>query len=208
MSVDGDQPDKEVSANMKSEGKSFPTGTKVKSSQSFDTGEKVVDEILSLLNTLYQSCQSLLKSKLSVQADNSQDGVFGVPFTSTQTDSVGHPTPVYIHGDPPRLPTFSRSKASKGEVSYHQWRYEVMCLLEGQSWPEHLVLQAIRRSPRGIAGEALLNLFMKVTVLQVVSEFDSMFGNVSTPEQLIESFILPHKQLRSLLLSGVVGSQV
>ena len=81
MSVDGAQTDKEVSVNMESKGKSSPTGTKVKSSQSLDTGEKVVDHTLNLLNTLDPSCQSLLKSKLGVQTGNSQDGVFGVQST-------------------------------------------------------------------------------------------------------------------------------
>ena len=41
---------------------------------------------------------------------------------------------------------------------------------------------------QGMAHDALQNLGLKVTVKQVVSKLDSMFGSVTSPEQLLENF--------------------
>jgi hypothetical protein len=89
---------------------------------------------------------------------------------------------------------FSGSAANKGEVTFHQWKYEATCLAKDATWPEALILQAMRRSLRGMAGDLLLNLGMKVTALEVISELDSTFGSVSTSEQLLESFFAAKQQ--------------
>ena len=102
--------------------------------------------------------------------------------------SVKAPMPTFFPAETPRLPIFSRGKVRKGEVSYTQWKYEVLCLEHEQAWPSAVLLLAIRRSLRGMAQDALHNLGMKVTIKQIVKKLDSIFGTVTSPEQLLENF--------------------
>jgi hypothetical protein len=172
--------------------------------------QKIISQILDLIQSLEPSSKSILKKKLggnspvdkTEKPQTSKDGAASLgkksntpskikkstASSSKESGAVYQPMPAFLHPDAPRLPIFSGSKASKGEVTFHQWRYEAMCLAEDPTWPEPLIMQAIRRSLRGLAGELLLNLGMKVTVLEVIAELDSTFGNVSTSEQLMENF--------------------
>ena len=63
-----------------------------------------------------------------------------------------------------------------------------MCLELEQTWPSSLLLHTIRKFLTVMAHDALQNLGLKVTVKQVVSKLDSMFGSATSPEQLLENF--------------------
>ena len=86
-----------------------------------------------------------------------------------------------------RLSTFSGEKA-QGQVSYQQWRYELACMKADHSLTPNAILQAVRRSLKGIAADALLHLGALATVSQVITKFDAMFGNILTVDQLLKDF--------------------
>jgi RNA polymerase-binding transcription factor DksA len=148
-----------------------------------------VDQVLKLLDTMQPSTVALLMSKLDLTM-------------GSQSQSLGNsnapPAPVqqqkpaalsgYVHSETPRLPFFSGDPANKGEVSYRQWRYEVKCLLTEHTWSEGVLMHAIRKSLRGMASDTLQNLGIQVTVSDVLSAFETTFGNVATADQLIENF--------------------
>lgn len=89
------------------------------------------------------------------------------------------------HIEPPRLPVFS---GDAKEGSYPQWRYEVGCLETSATYPESVLLQAVRRSVRGKAAEVLLNLGDHLSVANILTKFDARFGEVLSMEQLLAKF--------------------
>ncbi|XP_062572826.1 uncharacterized protein LOC134234798, partial [Saccostrea cucullata] len=97
-----------------------------------------------------------------------------------------NPTPI-------KLPTFSGSEqAQKGEVSYDVWSYEVRCL-KGQ-WPDHVLLQPVRSSLKGTAREILIPLGEYATVENILAKLDDFYGNVCTPENIMQKFYSDHQQ--------------
>ncbi|XP_062610021.1 uncharacterized protein LOC134271821 [Saccostrea cucullata] len=97
-----------------------------------------------------------------------------------------NPTPI-------KLPTFSGSEqVQKGEVSYDVWSYEVRCL-KGQ-WPDHVLLQPVRSSLKGTAREILIPLGEYATVENILAKLDDFYGNVCTPENIMQKFYSDHQQ--------------
>ena len=87
----------------------------------------------------------------------------------------------------PKLPIFSGAEEpSKGEVSYEVRQYEVKCLQK--SLPEHVLLLSIRTSLRGAARDMLIPLGEDATVEDILDKLDGFYGNVSSPEAIIQSF--------------------
>lgn len=100
-----------------------------------------------------------------------------------------HKDPVtYLRVDIPHLPWFSGDKESKGNVPYGQWRYEVSCLKGDSSGSESMILQAIRKSCKGLAQTFLHSLGLNITIDKVLQKFDDTFGNVLTTEDLLQEF--------------------
>lgn len=94
----------------------------------------------------------------------------------------------------PKLPFFSGSEEpQKGETSYEVWSFEVKCLqrqsLQNPNYlPEHMLLQSIRNSLKGVARAMLVPLGEQATVKDILHKLDGFYGNVSTSETLIQSF--------------------
>ena len=87
----------------------------------------------------------------------------------------------------PRLPSFSGDK--KSEVSYRQWRAELRGLLVDVSLPMPTIVNAIRRSLKGIAANCLLNYGEGTfNPHDLIKEFDELFGEVLTSEQVLANF--------------------
>ena len=76
----------------------------------------------------------------------------------------------------------------KGEVSYPQWVYEVKCLLIEKTHKPEIILQAVRRSVRGEAGNLVRRLGTGATVTQILEKFESVYGEVDTKEHLLGKF--------------------
>ena len=80
----------------------------------------------------------------------------------------------------PRLPTFS---GGKSDARYDLWRYEVTSLCRHQ--PEAVVWEAIRRSMRGDAACVVMRLGPDATLQQLLSKFDSIYGNAAGAEAIM-----------------------
>ena len=159
--------------------------------------DKNLQTILGLLKHLSDSSQSKLVAALglALTQDKPTPSTSGDDATSPGASSSKGASKVklsksshFINSEIPRLPTFSGSHSTKGETSYNQWRYDVLCLVEDNVWPGEVILQSVRRSVRGIAAEVLVNLGRNTDVDQVIKKFDSVFGNILTPEQILEDF--------------------
>lgn len=86
----------------------------------------------------------------------------------------------------PRISTFSGDDA-KGEISYDQWRQEVLAL-EREGLPEATIHQCLRRSIRGTAADVVHNLGEEVSISEIVDKLDQMYGNVLPSENILEKF--------------------
>ncbi|XP_061196784.1 uncharacterized protein LOC133205059 [Saccostrea echinata] len=107
-------------------------------------------------------------------------------FNSSALFQNNNPTPI-------KLPTFSGSEQTqKGEVSYDVWSYEVRCL-KGQ-WPDHVLLQPVRSSLKDTAREILIPLGENATVDNILAKLDDFYGNVCTPENIMQKFYSDHQQ--------------
>lgn len=93
-----------------------------------------------------------------------------------------------IHANQPRLSIFYGENATKGEVDYEQWRYEVKSLLLEETYKEDMIMQAIRRSVRGEASRILMRLGTGVDIETILEKFESVYGTVDTKEELLAKF--------------------
>ena len=89
----------------------------------------------------------------------------------------------------PKLPTFSGTdEPQKGEVKYEVWNFEVKCLQNSGQYPEHVLLQVVRNSLKGLARSMLVSVGEKASVGDILKKLDGFFGNVASGETLMQSF--------------------
>lgn len=93
-----------------------------------------------------------------------------------------------VHTNQPRLSFFYGENATKGEVDYEQWRYEVKSLLLEETYKGDMIMQAIRRSVRGEASRILMRLGTGVDIETILEKFESVYGTVDTKEELLAKF--------------------
>lgn len=86
-----------------------------------------------------------------------------------------------------KLPIFSGDSKAKDHASFQRWSYEVKCLVNAQH-PEEAILQAIRRSLKGIPADALFWLGEQAKVADILNKLEGLYGIVSTGESLIQKF--------------------
>ena len=94
------------------------------------------------------------------------------------------------HGNgfmPPKFAMFA-GDGQKGEVSYAQWRSEVMSTLRAGIYQEGMIVVNMRRSLRGRAAEVLLSMGDSVSVREVVDKFDVRFGDILPTDVTLEQF--------------------
>lgn len=69
----------------------------------------------------------------------------------------------------PKLPTFSGTdEPQKGEVKYEVWNFEVKCLENSGQHPEHILLQAVRNSLKGLARSMLVSVGDKASLEDIM----------------------------------------
>lgn len=151
-----------------------------------DKGSLLVPPKVTKGNNFLEMFHSLSpKSKKATLLQMQGFGDVKQDFTVPVGSSQGTPLFVKTHIEPPRLPFFS---GDGKDCFYLQWKFEVSCLASSGTYPAAVLLQAIRRSVRGKAGEVLVNLGADATVSQIISKFDARFGEVLSVEQLLAKF--------------------
>lgn len=78
------------------------------------------------------------------------------------------------------------------DVSYSQWQNEFQCSSSECLQSDHLLGQAITHSLKGFAADILLSLekcsMNPVLIENILSKFQTVFGNVLSPATLLEQF--------------------
>ncbi|XP_061180596.1 uncharacterized protein LOC133189208 [Saccostrea echinata] len=89
----------------------------------------------------------------------------------------------------PKLPTFSGADDPKqGEVKYEVWNFEVKCIQNSGQYPEHILLQSVRNSLKGLARSMLVSIGENASLKDILTKLDGFFGNVASGETLMQSF--------------------
>ena len=106
-----------------------------------------------------------------------------LPTAAAMAPSYGN-----SHNSSVRISTFSGDGA-KGEVSYEQFRQELMSLKKQRLSPD-TILNALTRSLRGTAAVTMLSLgdIDHINLETILAEFDSLFGITLPPEKLYTAF--------------------
>ncbi|MES9884042.1 MAG: hypothetical protein ABW185_24610, partial [Sedimenticola sp.] len=91
----------------------------------------------------------------------------------------------------PKFSSFSGEEPRpRTEVSYDEWKYELNCVREDKRYPEYTIAEAVRRSLRGQAKRVLIPLGPSSTVPKMLDKLESIFGNVSSGESLLQEFYM------------------
>lgn len=110
-------------------------------------------------------------------SNSSSTPQMGNPPSTWNIPTTQYPRVVFFSGD--------TTKAEHG--SYFQWRNEVRALV-ADGFPQPYILQAVRRSVKGPAAEALINLGPSPTTTEILEKFDVVFGVALSSEALVQSF--------------------
>lgn len=109
----------------------------------------------------------------------------GVVLGSSQGTVTSGPL---VRTEIPRLPMFSGDPNSKNDTPYTQWQYEVRSLMNDSSWSSAVIMQAIRRSTKGLAATLLHSLGIAASAQQVLDKFEVVFGNILSGDDLMQEF--------------------
>ena len=109
----------------------------------------------------------------------------GVDSTGPNTSSTDPHARRYA--PTPRLPSFSGSQPSKGDVKYEHWKYHVESLVADPLLSDSEIMMAVRQSLRGQAADVML--FMGQTSPKVLlAKLDAMFGCALEGDSLLKRF--------------------
>ena len=158
-----------------------------------DSESKVASKLDALFTNLSLSEKQKLIAGISLASSSSSSSASTSSSSAANDEglSSGDKMLSFMRGDLPRLPTFSGD--GKGEISYNLWRYELKCISDDSKLSTSAVWQAIRRSLKGIAAEAAMNLGESATVDTLISKFDVLFGNIQSLEQLLQKFYMTNQ---------------
>ena len=88
---------------------------------------------------------------------------------------------------PPEFKPFSgKALLEKGEISYDQWRHEVLCSKKTRS--DVLVLEGVRASLTGTAADTARHLGTEATLTDIIDKFDAVYGKVAKGDTLKRDF--------------------
>jgi len=148
-----------------------------------------VKDLIRSIQDLGENEMALVREAMQLPpAQAKQEEGYATASSDSQSASGQQPTQVSGLLQLPRLGQFSGSEVGKGEVSWELWKHEVKGLIQSGSYSDQIVLQAMRRSLRGQAGEAALHLGEGVTPDEILVKLEQIFGNVLPTEQLLEAF--------------------
>ncbi|XP_055954761.1 uncharacterized protein LOC130010771 [Patella vulgata] len=87
----------------------------------------------------------------------------------------------------PKVSFFSGDPASKSEVSFDVWKFEVEELVQS-SYNKEQIRQAIFKSLRGEAGKIVMRLGHRVELDRLLKKLNSVFGRVEETQDLLAEF--------------------
>lgn len=86
-----------------------------------------------------------------------------------------------------RISSFS-GEASKGDVAYDVWHFEIDCLLADGTHSKGQIMQAARKSLKGEASGIAMRLGPTATIEELLSKLEGAYGTVEMSETLMSQF--------------------
>lgn len=123
------------------------------------------------------------KAALTKLIIKEEPGTSDATASGSARSSQHETTPVWH--ETPKLPPFSGEVGK--DASFGRWQYEVKCLLN-QSFPPHVVMNAVHKSLKSPAAEVVTHLGHTATVQNILSKFQSIYGTVLSGEALLRKF--------------------
>jgi len=157
------------------------------------SGSSAEQEVDAVLESLSKLKPDLLNTNIT-KLDQLVSGSPGLPpkhVPSIPPPPIPHmhpPTLQYpIVSQMPRLSSFSGDLSSKGDISFHRWKYEVQSmLLEHKS--NSITLNAIRRSLKGTAADVVSYMPTDSTPMAILEKLGGLFDDVLSGEDLMQKF--------------------
>ena len=154
------------------------------------SAEQEIDSVLKSLSKLNPDLLNTIITRLSQLVPGSP-GLPPKPAPSISPSPIPHvnpPTSQYpIVTQMPRLSNFSGDISSKGDISFHRWKYEVQSMLfEHQS--NSITLNAIRRSLKGTAADVVSYMPTDSTPMAILAKLGGLFDDVLSGEDLMQKF--------------------
>ena len=156
-----------------------------------EMGEDTAGKLTTLLSQLSVHEKQELMTKLQGEVHGSNPNVRGshhIPplHQSTQIQMMPDFGPK-LSGSIPKLKLFSGViPVPKDEISYEQWRHEVVC--SQSTFPNAMIAQGIRRALRGQAADMVRYLGPTAGVDEMLSKLDVIFGRVATLDTMMQKF--------------------
>ena len=89
----------------------------------------------------------------------------------------------------PKITYFSGEEPKpQNEATYEEWRYKVECIKKDGIYSEQIIAQAVRKSLKGPDKRVLLPLGPSVSIKDMLSRLEGVFGNVATGESILQEF--------------------
>lgn len=90
---------------------------------------------------------------------------------------------------PPRISFFSGDiPATKGDVTFEQWGYEVHCLLEDRNHSLDSKCQTIRKSLKGEAGQVAMRLGPDASIQQLIKKLQMVYDTQDSGTTILSQF--------------------
>ena len=145
------------------------------------------------------STNILTKSKanaIGAELDEETKTILTSNYTEKEAKSVDLPKATEIIGTSyegsnsfPKITSFSGEEPKpKSEATYEEWIYEVECIQKDSIYSEQIIAQAVRKSLKGPAKRVLLPLGPSVSIKDMLSRLEGVFGNVATGESILQEF--------------------
>ena len=145
------------------------------------------------------STNILTKSKanaIGAEPDEESKTILTSNYTEKEAKSVDLPKATEIIGTSyegsnsfPKITSFSGEEPKpKSEATYEEWIYEVECIQKDSIYSEQIIAQAVRKSLKGPAKRVLLPLGPSVSIKDMLSRLEGVFGNVATGESILQEF--------------------
>ena len=89
----------------------------------------------------------------------------------------------------PKIPLFSGDPPVKSDhVPFEVWQFEVQCLITQKRFSQAAILNAARLSLRGDASKVAVRLGTDVTLTQLVTKMEHLYGVIDSGEDMLARF--------------------
>lgn len=123
-----------------------------------------------------------------VHINLSQPSTTSIHSTTDTTMPQSQVVQRFVLAEQPLKLSFFSGDGVKGDADYDLWKYEVDCLQVEKTHSEEAIKTAIRKSLRGTAGKAIINLGATASLSEILHKLELMFGLAARKHQVLREF--------------------